>query len=610
MRILFVWTGVASYMSDCWRRLQQSDGIELRVIVEMADSGKAFSADKTLSDLDYVLVEKNSTDGRWKEILRGGWRPDVLFAGGWRSPTTRNVVAALSRVPKVFCLDMPWRWQPRCFVARFALHGFLRNFSAVFVPGRLSAMYARWLGFPKRRVFHRLYSVDQSRFCTTVSSNQSSRRGFLFAGRFSPEKRVDIVKAAYARYRQLGGEWDIDYYGQGGKFAQAEEMPAVYASHACLLLASSFDPWPLVMLEAKCAGLEVIASSRCGNCDELGAIKVPYGDVEAMAKAMVCVERGAMCSGGVSNIAEYDCTAWAKRVLDICREVCRSEFFCPGLDDVGNGMAVVARLLSEDDRFRDAYIVHGAWLPAVWLRCFKRLIHGRGYVRMPHGSYSPICLERSGKFKKRLVRPVERWLLRRAAKVVATCEAERDWILAYEPKARVEVVDVSDFYWGPVLGMELGPNDKAARSIDEGLRVLYMGRRHPLKGVDCLEEAVRAVNENGRAVTLRVVSDAHGIEKEKAFDWCDVLCLPTLSENFGIVVAEALARDKPVITTDGAPAWADDKRVTYIKGYRDAPRADRVRLLKSALMLFLTKPEAVDNVSSQIRRGIWYNSRP
>ena len=92
-------------------------------------------------------------------------------------------------------------------------------------------------------------------------------------------------------------------------------------------------------------------------------------------------------------------------------------------------------------------------------------------------------------------------------------------------------------------------------------------------------------------MTLRVVTDAHGEEKEAAFAWCDVFCLPTLSENFGIVIAEALARGKPVVTTDGAPAWADEPRVdangrtrlVYLEGYRTAAPAVRVRMLKEAM---------------------------
>ena len=81
-----------------------------------------------------------------------------------------------------------------------------------------------------------------------------------------------------------------------------------------------------------------------------------------------------------------------------------------------------------------------------------------------------------------------------------------------------------------------------------------------------------------------VVSEA---EKESAYQWCDVLVLPTLSENFGLVVAEALERGKRVITTDGAPAWGDGNdyggRLVYLKGFRDGADETRVSLLRDAI---------------------------
>ena len=75
--------------------------------------------------------------------------------------------------------------------------------------------------------------------------------------------------------------------------------------------------------------------------------------------------------------------------------------------------------------------------------------------------------------------------------------------------------------------------------------------------------------------------------------WCDVLVLPTLSENFGLVVAEALERGKRVITTDGAPAWGSGNsyggRLTYLRGYREGSPAERVALLKGAIEGLLTQ---------------------
>ena len=123
------------------------------------------------------------------------------------------------------------------------------------------------------------------------------------------------------------------------------------------------------------------------------------------------------------------------------------------------------------------------------------------------------------------------------------------------------------------------------------LRLLYLGRRHPLKGVVCLEEAVRRVQGAAgavRPVRLEMVSSAFGEEKERVWGRCDVLVLPTLSDNFGLVVAEALERGKRVITTDGAPAWDGGNdyggRLVYLRGFRDGSSEERVRLLEEAIL--------------------------
>ena len=281
---------------------------------------------------------------------------------------------------------------------------------------------------------------------------------------------------------------------------------------------------------------------------------------------------------------------------------------CAGWSNT-NGAAVIARQIACEQECRgdeisfatwasphvlraaDEVWTHCAWLPCLWWAG----LFARRLVRMPEASYDPVRIAYHG-WKKILVGPIERFFLRRAEKVVATCPAERSWIEAYEPRSHVEVTDIRRFDWGG----ECAVRSNGGEGADAALRVLYMGRRHPLKGVQYLEEAVKACSP---MVELRVVTDAHGAEKEAAFDWCDVFCLPTLSENFGIVVAEALARGKPVVTTDGAPAWADEPRadaggrprLVYLDGYCAASPDVRVRMLKEALERFYTKQKGRDH---------------
>ena len=272
----------------------------------------------------------------------------------------------------------------------------------------------------------------------------------------------------------------------------------------------------------------------------------------------------------------------------------------PGLGDVANGLAVIARLFAKEqgdadvvdlyDNMReihekevDEVWIHGMWQPREWIACSRVLRAGKRLVRMTHGSLSPICLKQRGRWKKWVVGPIERFFLRRADVVVATCEAEAEWIRQYEPRVKkIEVTDVKRFF-------DFSRKEHKERKGDGKLHLLYLGRRHPLKGLEFLEAAAREVE----GCELRIVSNALGEEKERVWEWCDVLVLPTLSENFGLVVAEALEHGKRVITTDGAPAWdyGNDYggRLVYLRGYRDGTKDERVGLLRDALKEVLAR---------------------
>ena len=136
----------------------------------------------------------------------------------------------------------------------------------------------------------------------------------------------------------------------------------------------------------------------------------------------------------------------------------------PGANDVANGMARVARLLAKEQG--DAEVVdlavvssqrlavsceevwvHGMWLPREWAVCWRVLSAGKRLVRMTHGSLSPVYLKQQGRWKKWLVGPIERCWLRKADRIVATCDAEKAWIEAYEPGVKkIEIVDIKLFF--------------------------------------------------------------------------------------------------------------------------------------------------------------------
>lgn len=282
----------------------------------------------------------------------------------------------------------------------------------------------------------------------------------------------------------------------------------------------------------------------------------------------------------------------------------------PGVDDPTCGIAVAAKQLVARGVGEDGEVwVHSMWTPMVIKASIKALLSCKKLVRMPHGCTEPGKL-RCHWYKKRWVAPIERWLFRHADRVIATCKEEVEWIKAFEPKVmKIELIELSQ----PNLGnrSDLVPQRETTRSACYSrLKLLYVGRLHKLKGVNFLLDAIAQL-PNPQSVELRLIGKDEGegktlkkqaerlklnamfegvvseADKNAAYEWCDALVLPTLSENFGLVIAEALERGKRVITTDGAPAWGDSNdyggRLTYLKGYLEGSEEDRVSLLENAI---------------------------
>lgn len=290
---------------------------------------------------------------------------------------------------------------------------------------------------------------------------------------------------------------------------------------------------------------------------------------------------------------------WQASRLNAIRELGKVRILhvVPGLGQVGNGIAVAARLISKLQRMSghtvelvktsafvagcvnlhemdpDEVWVHSMWTPETIRACRMALQSGKPLVRMIHGNLDPLRM-RSKAWKKYPVWwLVERKLVNRSVRAVVTCEAEFNWCRQAGVVAPIEVVDLKR-----VFSFTAQDTMVHRDSMARPMRVLYLGRNHPLKGVRFLEAAVQGI-----PVELHLVCDKTGDALEAEWSWADVLCLPTLSENFGLVVAEALERGMPVITTDGAPVWEGQKGVVYLKGFRDGSDAGRVQLLKGAL---------------------------
>jgi glycosyltransferase involved in cell wall biosynthesis len=211
---------------------------------------------------------------------------------------------------------------------------------------------------------------------------------------------------------------------------------------------------------------------------------------------------------------------------------------------------------------------HGLWLaPNLYpARAARR--HGVPLLVSPRGMLASEALAFS-RTRKRVVWALgQRGALETAACFHATAESEVQDIRRAGLTAPVAVIP---------NGIDIPAGDPAP-----GARtVLHLGRLHPKKGIDRLVAAWVRVADRHPDWRLRIVGpsevgyreelerqvrDLHarrvmfegplfGSDKLGAYRQSGLFVLPTLNENFGLVVAEALAAGIPVISTKGAP-WS------------------------------------------------------
>lgn len=216
--------------------------------------------------------------------------------------------------------------------------------------------------------------------------------------------------------------------------------------------------------------------------------------------------------------------------------------------------------------------VHGAWRPFVHRvhAAARRL--GVPIVSSLHGTLEPWAL------RHKRVKKLAGWHLyqRRdvwaATALHATAERERQSLLRLGVPNPVAVIP------NPVEIPTLSDLPERPRAAERRHRVLFLSRIHSVKGLDLLLEAwsrVRPpaweliiagtgepdycarleeqVRRLGLAGEVSFPGHVEGAAKWALYRGSDLFVLPSRSENFGLVVAEALAAETPAISTDAAP---------------------------------------------------------
>lgn len=222
----------------------------------------------------------------------------------------------------------------------------------------------------------------------------------------------------------------------------------------------------------------------------------------------------------------------------------------------------------------DIVHVNGCWLPqCVWA---QRWAQKAGYkvVLTPHGMLEPWIIKRHYWTRKLpALLFYQKAAIKKADIIHATAEKEKENLLKLGYNPNIEIIP---------NGIDVD-NIRMKNSWKRNKNILFLSRVHVKKGINFLIEAaaqlkedldrymvkIVGLGEEGYINELKTLTNNLGIgdmvefvgpifgdAKFDLYREADVFVLPTHSENFGIVVAEALASGTPVITTQGTP-WKE-----------------------------------------------------
>ncbi len=218
--------------------------------------------------------------------------------------------------------------------------------------------------------------------------------------------------------------------------------------------------------------------------------------------------------------------------------------------------------------------INCCWLPACALT--QKWAQKKGYpiVLTPHGMLEPWIMKRNYWTKKLpALFLYQKAAVKKADFIHATAESEKNNLLELGYNSQVQIIP---------NGIETD-NISIKKSWKKTNNLLFLSRVHEKKGIELLLQAVAELGEQMAGIKVTIagegedsyvkklttlakerglekvvffVGGVYGEKKWQLFREADIFILPTYSENFGIVVAEALASGTPVITTTGTP-WQE-----------------------------------------------------
>jgi len=325
-RLAIIASHVIQYQTPLFRRLAEHEAIDLTVFF-CSECGH-----KTYRDLGFgceIKWDVPLTDGfKWRVLRNLNPQPsvasffglinpevipsitdkdfDAVWIFGWATCTNWLAwAAAQASGVRILILGESNLLTPlspfRGFIKTLVLWCFFRPIGAFMSIGSNTADFYKFYGVPWRKIFHVPYAVNNAYFFEHSDKASQYRKLLrtqlelsdetiliLFVGKLISAKRpLDLLRAyetaseksnmavvfvgdgnlrgeleAYVNRRKLR---NVSFAG----FKNQTELPLYYSSADLLVLPSGFERWGLVVNEAMCFGLPIIASSAVGAAKDL-----------------------------------------------------------------------------------------------------------------------------------------------------------------------------------------------------------------------------------------------------------------------------------------------------------------------------------------------------
>ncbi|MFN6934346.1 MAG: glycosyltransferase family 4 protein [Tsuneonella sp.] len=209
-------------------------------------------------------------------------------------------------------------------VRRPVMSRLFRYFSGFLAVSQRNREFYRAHGVPAGKIFDYPYTVDNRRFVELSSLSAVDRSEVraelglsdatpvvIYASKFMPRKHPDDLIRACAQLRDHGAECQLLFVGTGemehalralaaqypalpvtfAGFRNQAELPRILGASDIFVLPSENEPFGLIINEAMCAGLPIVAAEEIGSVPDLVHQDVngrlfDAGDVSGLANAL------------------------------------------------------------------------------------------------------------------------------------------------------------------------------------------------------------------------------------------------------------------------------------------------------------------------------------